>query len=65
MDEIANVDSHKAPVIDRMIESSRLQSSSTADVIASANSLTELSRELDSVLSHFRTESNPVAEAER
>jgi methyl-accepting chemotaxis protein len=65
MDEIATVDASKVPVIDRVIETSRQQSSSTADVIASANSLTELSRELDGVLSHFRTESDPVVEAKR
>jgi methyl-accepting chemotaxis protein len=65
MDEIASVDARKAPAIDRVIETSRLQSASTNDVVASANSLTELSRELDGVLSTFRTESDPVVEAER
>jgi methyl-accepting chemotaxis protein len=65
MDEIANVDARKPPVIDRVIETSRLQSASTADVITSAKSLTELSRELDGVLSHFQTESDSAVEAER
>jgi methyl-accepting chemotaxis protein len=65
MDEIANVDARKPPVIDRVIEASRLQSASTADVITSANSLTELARDLDGVLSHFRTESDPSVEARR
>jgi hypothetical protein len=34
-------------------------------VITSANALTDLSRELDGVLSHFRTEPEPAVEAER
>jgi methyl-accepting chemotaxis protein len=65
MDEIANVDSRKPPVIDRVIETSRQQSASTTDVIASAKSLTELASELDGVLSQFQTESDPPVEAER
>ncbi len=65
MDEIATVDASKVPVIDRVIETSRQQSASTADVIASANSLTVLSRELDGVLSHFQTEADPGVEAKQ
>jgi methyl-accepting chemotaxis protein len=65
MDEISSVDARKAPVIDRVIETSRLQSASTADVIASSNALTELSRELELALSQFRTEPIRSVEAER
>jgi len=65
MDEISEADTHKAAAIDRVVETSRLQSVSTAEVIESSGSLTKLSEELAQVLSHFRTDSKPGTEEGR
>jgi methyl-accepting chemotaxis protein len=65
MDEISEAGTRKAGAIDRVVETSRLQSVSTAEVIESSGSLTKLSAELGQVLSHFRTDSNPEIEADQ
>jgi methyl-accepting chemotaxis protein len=65
MDEISEAGTRKAAAIDRVVETSRLQSISTAEVIKSSGSLTELSAELAKVLSHFRTDSTPGIEGDR
>jgi methyl-accepting chemotaxis protein len=65
MDEISEAGTRKAAAIDRVVETSRLQSISTAEVIESSGSLTELSAELAQVLSHFRTHSSPAVEEDR
>jgi len=65
MDEISEAGTRKAAAIDRVVETSRLQSVSTAEVIESSGSLTNLSAELAHVLSHFRTGAQPSVEVER
>jgi hypothetical protein len=65
MDEISEAGTRKAAAIDRVVETSRLQSVSTAEVIESSGSLVTLSAELAQVLSHFRTGSNPGIEGDR
>jgi methyl-accepting chemotaxis protein len=65
MDEISEAGTRKAAAIDRVVETSRLQSISTAEVIESSGSLTELSAELAQVLSHFRTRSHSAVEGDR
>jgi methyl-accepting chemotaxis protein len=58
MDEVSEASAHKAAEIDRVVETSRLQSVSTAEVIESSDSLMKLSADLTQVLSHFRAHSN-------
>jgi len=65
MDEISEAGSRKAAAIERVVETSRLQSVSTAEVLESSGSLTKLSAELAQVLSHFRTDSKSGIEEAR
>ncbi len=65
MDEITEAGTRKAAAIDRVVETSRLQSVSNAEVIETSGSLKKLSAELTQVLSHFRTHSNQGSEADR
>jgi methyl-accepting chemotaxis protein len=58
MDEISEAGTRKAAAIDRVVETARLQSISTAEVIGSSGSLTDISAELAKVLSDFHTVSN-------
>ena len=65
MDEISEAGTRKAAEIDRVVETSRLQSVSTAEVIESSDSLMKLSADLAQVLSHFRTHSNQGFEGDQ
>jgi methyl-accepting chemotaxis protein len=61
MDELATMGERKAHAIERVLETSRKQSQTMSEVIASSASLTSLSEELGGVLQHFQTTRTRVA----
>jgi methyl-accepting chemotaxis protein len=65
MDEISEADTRKAAAIERVVETARLQSVSTAEVVEASGSLTELSADLAHALAHFQTGMQPRVEVER
>jgi methyl-accepting chemotaxis protein len=56
MDEVANVGARRATTIDRVVETSRLQVSSTGEVIELSDTLKTLSSDLSSLLADFGAE---------